>query len=326
MQKRVFGRSGLQISVLGFGCGAVGGLMVRGDAAEQERTIARALEAGVNYFDTAALYGQGASETNLGRVLRTLRPKDCIVGTKVRLEAADAARIGPAIEASLEASLRRLGMEQVDILHLHNTIRSSGGGDTLTAKQVLEEVVPALATLRQKGKVRLLGVTAVGDTPALHEAIGAGVFDSAQVVYNLLNPSAGGPAPASLPGQDYGNLLARCAAAGTGVVGIRVLAGGTLSGSAERHPIASPPPAPIGSAARYDDDLRNARRFLPLIECGEAASLAEAATRYAISNSDIGTILVGMATFEQFEQSLAAVLKGPLSPAALARVAQLQAG
>ena len=62
MQLRVFGRTGLQLSVLGFGCGAVGGLMVRGDAADQERTIARAIAAGVNYFDTAVLYGDGESE------------------------------------------------------------------------------------------------------------------------------------------------------------------------------------------------------------------------------------------------------------------------
>ena len=73
MEMRVFGRSGMQLSLLGFGCGAVGGLMVRGDPLDQERAIARALEAGVNYFDTAVLYGDGQSETNLGRVLQRKR-------------------------------------------------------------------------------------------------------------------------------------------------------------------------------------------------------------------------------------------------------------
>ena len=58
MQLRVFGRTGMQLSVLGFGCGAVGGLMVRGDPADQERTIARAIAAGVNYFDTAGAVRQ----------------------------------------------------------------------------------------------------------------------------------------------------------------------------------------------------------------------------------------------------------------------------
>jgi aryl-alcohol dehydrogenase-like predicted oxidoreductase len=66
MEKRIFGRTGLELSVLGFGCGAVGGLMVRGDPLDQERTIARAIGAGVNYFDTAVQYGNGQSEKNLG--------------------------------------------------------------------------------------------------------------------------------------------------------------------------------------------------------------------------------------------------------------------
>jgi len=81
---RVFGRTGMQLSALGFGCGTVGGLMVRGDADDQERTVARAIAAGVNYFDTAVLYGNGDSERNLGRVLQQLKPANVVVGTKVR--------------------------------------------------------------------------------------------------------------------------------------------------------------------------------------------------------------------------------------------------
>ncbi len=78
MEMRSFGRTGMQISTLGFGCGAVGGLMVRGAPADQERAIARALEAGVNYFDTAVQYGDGASESNLGRALRELSCREHI--------------------------------------------------------------------------------------------------------------------------------------------------------------------------------------------------------------------------------------------------------
>src|SRR5438093_7836802 len=129
MQLRVFGRTGMQVSILGFGCGAVGGLMVRGDPADQERTIARALDAGVNYFDTAVQYGNGASERNLGRALEHLKPKNAIVGTKVRLAASDFGRIADAVTASLEGSLRRLGMERVDIFHLHNAVTVAGGGE-----------------------------------------------------------------------------------------------------------------------------------------------------------------------------------------------------
>ncbi len=325
MKMRIFGRSGMTISILGFGCGAVGGLMVRGDRADQERAIGQALDSGVNYFDTAVQYGNGESEKNLGRALHTLKPKDAIVGTKVRLPT-NAGSIGEAIAKSLEASLQRLGREQVDILHFHNSITSAGGGSAFSARQVLDEVVPAFEALRRQGKLRFLGVTANGDTPALHEVIAARVFDSAQVSYNMLNPSAATILPPGYPAQDYGRLFDHTTAAGVGVIGIRVLAGGALSGSPERHPIASPPPTPIGSAQSYEGDLRRAQRLAPLVNEGYAASLAEAATRFCITHPAMGTILVGVATPQQFEAALAAVMKGPLPQAALDRLAELQLG
>lgn len=323
MQMRAFGKTGLQLSVLGFGCGAVGGLMVRGEAADQERTVARALAAGVNYFDTAVQYGDGLSETNLGRVLRNLKPSNVVVGTKVRLPPGET-RIGDAIVKSLDASLARLQMDHVDIFHLHNSVTEDGGGPALSVKQIMNEVVPAFEKLRGQGKIRFPGLTAVGDTPALHKVIGSGAFASAQVVYNMLNPSAGEALHAAYPAQDYRRLFDATTAAGTGTIAIRVLAGGALSGSAERHRIASPPPEPIGSAETYEADIAIARRFLPVVREGHAASLTEAATRFAISNHAVGTILVGIATPQQFEDALAAVEKGPLPPVALERIAALR--
>jgi hypothetical protein len=102
----------------------------------------------------------------------------------------------------------------------------------------------------------------------------------------MLNPSAAVGLPANYPAQDYGRLFDHTKAAGVGVIGIRVLAGGALSGSAERHPIASPPPEPIGSAMNYEADVRRAFRLMPLVKEGFAASLTEAATRFAISHRE----------------------------------------
>src|SRR5436190_661284 len=324
MEMRKFGRTGMQISVLGFGCGAVGGLMVRGDPRDQERTIARAIDAGINYFDTAVQYGNGESEKNLGRILQAFKPTNAIVGTKVRLPSSDFARVADAVAKSLEGSLSRLRLDHVDIFHLHNAITEEGGGEGLSVEQVLGEVVPAFERLCEAGKTRFLGLTAVGDTPTLHRAIDARAFDSAQVVYNMLNPSAATALPANYPAQDYGRLFDHTSAAGTGVIAIRVLAGGALSGSAERHPIASPAPEPIGSAMSYDADLDRARRLTALVKEGFAGSLTEAATRFAISHPAMGTILVGMATPQQFEDALAAVQKGPLPRAALDRLSALR--
>jgi aryl-alcohol dehydrogenase-like predicted oxidoreductase len=171
MEMRVFGRTGIQLSVLGFGCGAVGGLMVRGGPLDQERSIARAIAAGVNYFDTAVQYGNGESEKNLGRILQQLKASNVFVGTKVRLPSAELGRIADAVATSLEGSLARLRRDCVDIFHLHNAITEAGGEGALSVRQVLDNVVPAFERLRQQGKTRFLGFTAIGDTTALHQVI-----------------------------------------------------------------------------------------------------------------------------------------------------------
>ncbi|HJU16422.1 MAG TPA: aldo/keto reductase [Stellaceae bacterium] len=325
MEKRVFGKSGLHLSVLGFGCGAVGGLMVKGDPADQERAVARALELGINYFDTAAMYGNGLSERNLGRVLKTLKP-DVVVGTKTRIPDAERGRIGAAVAASLEASLGRLQRDHVDLFQLHNHITLGEGDGALTPRAVLDEVVPAFERLCREGKTRFIGITAVGDTAALAQIVDSRAFASAQVPYNMLNPSPGAAVPSSYPAQDYANLLARAQAAEMGVIAIRVLAAGALSGSAERHPLGSPRVAPIASGADYDSDVARARRLQPLVAEGFAGTLVEAAIRFAIANRAVTTALVGYSTLDQLEYAAAAVEKGPLPPAALQRLAALQQG
>jgi aryl-alcohol dehydrogenase-like predicted oxidoreductase len=324
MEIRSFGRSGLKVSVLGFGCGAVGGLMVRGTEAEQERAVARAIDAGITYFDTAAIYGDGVSEQNLGKVVRRLKPRNFIYGTKVRILSAQKSDIRAAIVASFDASLKRLGMERADILHLHNPITKDGAGNFLTADQVIEEVIPAFEALRHQGKIGLLGLTATGDTSEVLKAIDSGSFESAQVSYNMLNPSAATALPQNYPAQDYGRMFKHTKAKGVGVIGIRTLAGGALSGSAAREANASPPPEPIGSAMSFDRDLARARRFLPLVEEGFANSLAELAMRFVISTPSMDTALMGIATLDQLEQAITAVEKGPLPAEALSRIAEIQ--
>lgn len=325
MQTRTLGRTGLMVSALGFGCGAVGGLMVRGDPADQERAVARAIALGVNYFDTAPQYGDGASETNLGRVLRGMKA-DVYVGTKVRIPPGDFGRLAEAIPAALEASLQRLGRHGVDLYQLHNPIAPESGEEALGVRAVLDEVVPAFRRLQEQGKARFLGITAVGDTASLLEVVESGAFDTAQVPYNMLNPSAGGPVPAGYPAQDYRDLIGRAQAAGMGVIVIRVLAGGALSGTPARHPIAAPSVAPIASGADYQADLARARRLAPLVDEGDAADLAAAALRFPLAHPGVGTVLIGIATPDEFERAAAAANQGPLGPNALRRLAALQAG
>src|SRR5258705_10120181 len=198
MDKRRFGRTGLDVSLIGFGCGAVGGLMIKGTAADQERAVGRAFELGINYFDTAQMYGNGESERNLGRVLQALKP-DVYVGTKVRLPPTERGQIGAAIAASLEASLQRLQRDSVDLFQFHNAIVGTTRGADYGIDAVLEEVVPAFERLRDQGKFRFFGITANGETAALNRVIDARRFDTGQASYNLLNPSPGAAGPPRLP-------------------------------------------------------------------------------------------------------------------------------
>ena len=323
MDYRTLGRTGLKVSALAFGCGDVGGLMVRGAPADRERAIARAVELGINYFDTAQMYGNGESERNLGRVLKALKP-DVYVGTKVRLPPTERGQIGATIAASLEASLKRLQRDSVDLFQFHNAIVGTTKGADFAAEAVLEEVVPAFERLRDQGKFRFFGITANGETAALLRVIGARRFDTGQASYNLLNPSPGAAVPAGFPAQDYGNLLGHAQTAGMGIINIRVLAGGALSGTEERHPLGSPPPAPIGSGSDYSRDVERARRFEPLVREGHADSLIEASLRYVIAHPAVSTVLVGYSTMDHLEYAARAIEKGPLSVAALARVTEIQ--
>ena len=319
MQRRRLGRTNLEISLLGFGAGAVGGLMTKGAVVDQERAIARAVELGINYIDTAPLYGNGESERNLGRVLKALKP-DVVIGTKVRLKAADRAGIADFITRSMDESLQRLGRDHVDLFQLHNPLVANDSDDDLAIDIARNEVVPAMQRLRQSGKTRFIGFSGVGETPALLQAVDSGAFDTMQVVYNLLNPSAGAPMPSGAPGQGYGHLLDRTRAMDMGTIVIRALAGGALAGTTERHPLAMQAVDPIGSAPSFVEDVARAKALEPLVKQGVASSLPELAFRFVIAHPAVTTRLVGYSTLDQLEQAAAAVNKGPLPEETLLRL------
>ena len=325
MDYRPLGSTGLSVSEIGFGCGNVGGLMIRGEPGEQVRAVARAMELGINYFDTASSYGDGVSETNLGRALKELSA-DVYVGTKFRVTTHEPGRIKGNVIAAVEESLTRMQREQVDLIQMHNHVASVAEGGAVSPEETLGEVVDALGELRDQGKVRFWGMTAVGETAALHRVIDAGTLNTIQSVYNLVNPSAG---TSVLPGfdmPDYGNQIERAAAKGMGALVIRVLAAGALSGGAARHPVAVPSVAPIGSGRDYDQDRARGEGFRFLLEEGYADSPVEAALRFALGNPGVSSVLVGYSSLEHLEQSVEYAARGPLAPEAIARLPEVWAG
>jgi aryl-alcohol dehydrogenase-like predicted oxidoreductase len=321
VEYNILGRTALRVSRIGFGCGNIGGLMVRGTAADQERAVARALELGINYFDTAPQYGNTESETNLGRVLATLRP-DIVLATKTHADPEQRGKIGAGIAQSCEASLRRLRRERVDVFQLHTAVTLAGGNGTLDVQTAIEEAIPAFEALRKAGKVGFYGFSGTGEAAAIPQLIATGAFDVFQVIYNILNPSAGNGTFAAI-GANYGNVLARAAEQRMGAVGIRVLAGGALSSETTRHAVSSQNVVPMGTSADYRGDVEGAARLAALVQEGHVATLAEAALRFAITNPTISSALVGFSDIAQVEAAAAAESKGPLPSKALNRIAAL---
>lgn len=326
MEYRTFGDTGIQVSALGFGCGDVGGLIIRGSVQERVDAVARALDAGITYFDTASGYGQGQSEINLGAALRQLKAGP-VVGTKVRLMPEDLDDIPRAVARSLENSLARLGMERVDLIQLHNQIGPQRGeGQTILTPADASVVADTFQELSKQGKARAWGFTALGHTDSLHEVVDGGRFNTAQTSYNILNPTSGQPATANHPYQDYRMLAQRAYENGMGIIAIRVLAAGALSGTTERHTLAAQSVAPIGTGADLASDADFTHRFSFLWEEGFAQGPVQAAIRFTMGNPAASTALVGFSSMEQLDYAIAASGRGPLPGEALERLQAVREG
>jgi aryl-alcohol dehydrogenase-like predicted oxidoreductase len=330
MEYRTLGKTGLRVSEIGFGCGNVGGLMVRGTEQEQLEAVEFALELGINYFDTAPAYGNGQSEINLGKVLKQIK-SEVIVATKVQIGVEESKDIKSSVRRSLETSLNRLNREYVDVFQLHTPIAmEAGSGDRnwrLSLDQVLGKygVVEAFEAVRSEGLVRFLGFTGLGDTDALHEVIESECFDLVQSYFNLLNPSAGITVPVGFKGQDFHQLVNMAASNNMGVVIIRVMAGGALGGSVARTGYAAPS---IGGGltpgSEYKDDEKRARKLGFLID-SNLNSIPQAAVRFALDNPNVSTVLVGYSDTTQISEAAACSDKESIPESSLEKLRNLWA-
>ena len=332
MKYRPLGATGLQISEIGFGCGNTAGLLTQGTWDQKREAVGRALELGINYFDTAPNYGVrvggvGVSARHLGQALRELGGRP-IIGTKVEFWPEDLADIPGTIHRSLEESLARLGLDTVDILYLHNSVahQRSLGGSAIGSRLSIEDVLGAggvaqsFEQLRGQGKVRWLAFCSSGSEPsAVHEVIASGRFHCVQLSYNILNPTEGRSPPDGFQGPDYGDTIRHAFARGMGAVAIRVLAAGALSGLAERHPLSEGSP---GQATQYAADEERAHTLRFLTETSDQ-TMAQAAIRFALANEGVSCALVGFSTMEQVEEAVKASELGGLPEGDLSRIDSL---
>lgn len=318
--RRILGRTGLSVSEIGFGCGTTAGLMIHGSRALRQDAVAHALSLGINYFDTAPIYGDNLSEINLGMALRALGAKP-VVATKVALGEELLGDIAGAVARSVEGSLERLGLDRLPLIQLHNRVGESraakaefGSGALLSVEDVLGPggVIEGFRALRERGLVQFCGCSAYGgDMDAMGVVVDSGAFDAIVVNYSALNDTAWRAAPGM---RDYRGIGERAARKGMGVIALRVLEGGALTGA---------PPA--ATAQLPPDHAAMVRRASGLqAALSNDAPLTQTAIRFALSNPDVSTVLVGFSTIGQIAEAAENAAHGPLPPAILHKIEELR--
>lgn len=315
MNHRMFGRTGIKVSEVIFGAGAVGGIVIHKDDATKREAVRRALAGGINWIDTAAQYGNGKSEEALGWILPELGATP-YVSTKFGLDVNNLKDIPAQIEERLKASLARLKRTSVDLLQLHNRIGSTPGGRVMTVEQILGKagVADGLERLREKGLIRHMGITAIGETASVCEVIRSKRFDSAQVYYNLLNPSAARRMPNAWTGQSMHGTIDACRENNVAVMAIRIFAAGVIA-SDERTGRES---VLIGDTSVAEDERKSKALFETI--GNEHGTRAQVALRFVLANPDVSCAIIGSAELHHVDEALAAAEMGPLPPDVLARL------
>src|SRR5262245_26775146 len=315
MEYTVVGRTGLRVSRLGCGGGGIGQVWGPTTEAESVQAIHRALELGVNFFDVAPGYGNGKAEEVLGRALHG-RQEPVVVATKVRLAAEEMHDVAGAIHTSVEASLRRLRRETVDVLHVHNRFTPRRGDlpDSLSADDVLGPVLDAYRQMQHTGKTRVIGISAMEpDVPTVRRIRHSGHFDTVLAYYNLLNWTAQELAPPGISLWDNGQIIPLAISLGMGVIGIRSHAAGALSQQVDR---------PISPGTLLARDVASAQTLGFLLE-GPIQTLSQAAMAFCLMNRDIATTVPGVKNAAEMEELAGCVALPPIPPLHLTLLREL---
>ncbi|MEQ1773662.1 MAG: aldo/keto reductase, partial [Burkholderiales bacterium] len=319
MKHRSFGSTGIKVSEIIFGAGSVGGILIQKDDATKRDALRRAFAGGINWVDTAAQYGNGKSEEALGWLLPEFAEAGGVkpyLSTKIQLDVENLNDIPAQVEERVMAGLARLKRSSVDVLQLHNRIGTKAGGRVLTVEHILGKngVADGFDRLREKGLFRHMGITAIGEAASVCEVIQSKRFQSAQIYYNLLNPSAGRSMPHAWTGHNFGGVMDACRSSGVAVMAIRIFAAGIIA-TDERTGRESVLTADTSLA----EDQRKAKAVFDAIGSGHGTR-AQVALRFVLSNPDVSCAIIGSAEPQHVDDALQAAAMGPLPADVLARL------
>lgn len=281
MVYRHLGKTGLELSLLGFGSSPLGNEFGEADPQEADRVVHAAIDSGINYFDTAPYYGRGLSEERLGKALKGFRDK-VILATKVgRYDKAGFDFSASRVKSSLEESLQRLQTDYIDVLQVHDI-------EFAAKEQIIHETLPALLELKKLGHIGFIAITGY---PLYNLKVVAEAFPVDAILsycrYNLLDQSLDEVLTPLVQTKGLGLINAS-------PLHMRAL---TMLGAPDWHPA----PKRVKDAARAAVKL-----------CREqAVDLAQIAVHFALQHPLLSTTLVGMDSVKQLEQNLAALHMKP---------------
>lgn len=277
MEYRVLGKTGLKVSAISLGGSSLGGVFRKVDEAEAIRTVHTAFDLGVNFVDVSPFYGLTKAETVLGKALRQVPRERYYLATKVgRYGESEFDFSASRVKASVDESLRRLGVDYVDLIQCHDIEYGS-------LDQVVEETLPALRQVQKEGKARLVGIT--GFPLKIYRY----VLDRIDVDTVLSYCHC------TLWDTSFAELLPYLERKNVGIINAAALGMGLLTpqGTPEWHPAPEEIKATCAKAAAH---------------CrAKGARIEQLAIQFAVANPRIHTTLVGTADPEEIRQDVRAV-------------------
>ncbi|MDR2665796.1 MAG: aldo/keto reductase [Oscillospiraceae bacterium] len=300
MQVTALGRTGAPVTVAGLGCGGFSRIGIDKGPGHAAGIVRSAYESGVNFFDTAYVYG---TQEAVGRGLAGVSRDKYVLSSKFPYRSMDGRRLAPEdISRCLDESLRLLGTDYIDIWHIH----ALDAGDYEWAKSAL---LPVMHSARESGKIRFLGVTEQFAVDTSHEmlklALPEALFDVVMAGYNILNPSAAK------------TVLPVAAANGTAVLCMFAVRSALHDPKQLRVDIGRILDAGQGGAGLSASSLDF------IVGSGAARSLPEAAYRFCRHAPGITVTLTGTGNAEHLRENLAAINAPPLPEDVMRRLGEL---